>query len=185
MIRAKIDDYTKETSTSNSVFFISSLYKNEEHGPSTNLFRASFIRTCIAAKINFKGGLFSKTTNPNYATYKDVVTDVYYKADEYLNNTKESICVFNTPAAHGCHGWKLGEFMAMGKAIISMPFLNQMPFDLEHGKNIHFVFNVTDLELATRKIIDDSNYRRSLEYNLNEYYKQFLTPVKVIERLLL
>ena len=47
--------------------------------------------------------------------------------------------MLNTPGVSGCLGWKLGEYLALGKAIISTPIQRQLLADLEHGTHIHVV----------------------------------------------
>ena len=42
--------------------------------------------------------------------------------NEWISKTKQSAIVFNTPAFWSCHGWKLGEYLAMGKCIISVRY---------------------------------------------------------------
>jgi len=49
---------------------------------------------------------------------------------------KKSIVVFNTPAYGGYHGWKSGEYLAMVKAIISIPLINDHAVPFKPGKNI-------------------------------------------------
>ena len=46
---------------------------------------------------------------------------------------------FNNPAVHGCLGWKLGELLAMGKAIVSLPIERTLPSPLERGVHMHVV----------------------------------------------
>ncbi len=58
---------------------------------------------------------------------------------EYMTKLKSSLVIFNTPAVFGCHGWKLAEFRALGKAIISTPLTRELPSPLEHGTHVHFV----------------------------------------------
>ena len=47
--------------------------------------------------------------------------------------------VFNTPAVHFCHGWKLGEYFCLGKIILSTNFQNYIPNGIQDRKNILFV----------------------------------------------
>ena len=92
-----------------------------------------------------------------------------YPISEYIKKTKLSTIVFNTPSVHNCHGWKLGEYLAMGKAIISTPLSNNLPEDLVHGKNIHFVSNMSELKIAINFLLDNSSYRMILEQGAKEY----------------
>jgi len=102
----------------------------------------------------------------------------------YLQKTKRSAFVFNTPSVHGCHGWKLGEYLAMGKAILSTPLSNQLPEDLTHGLDVHLVSDMADLGSAVDLLLSDVSYRRRLECGASEYYLKHCAPARVIEHVL-
>ena len=88
--------------------------------------------------------------------------------------------VFNTPAVHNCHGWKLGEYLAMGKAIISTPLSNELPAQMEHGKNIYLISESEDFKSALLKLLSDSEYRNTLEEGAKAYYLKYASPEAVI-----
>ena len=104
--------------------------------------------------------------------------------EEYIKKTKLSAIVFNTPSVHNNHGWKLGEYLAMGKAIISTPLSNNLPEELVHGKNIHFISNVNDMKVEIDFMLENNNYRTTLENGAKEYYSKFVNPQKLIEKIL-
>jgi glycosyltransferase involved in cell wall biosynthesis len=164
------------------IFFISTLYK-ESQNLVTNEFRAAFIRACKNSGIQFDGGLLAAQQNNEFTVFNDVITFKYVKSDQYLRKTQKSAVVFNTPSIWGCLGWKLGEFFAMGKAIISTPLGNEMPVELIHGEQIHFVESETEIENAVQRIITDHNYRRKLEKGAREYFDKYLAPEIVVKRL--
>jgi len=95
--------------------------------------------------------------------------------------TKKSILVFNTPSVHNCHGWRISENLALGKAIISTKFSNELPVSLEHGKNIHFISNNKDFKLDFDKIINSREYRLKLENEAKKYFIEYVSPEKVIK----
>ena len=126
---------------------------------------------------------------PDYPFYEEVYKDFIYdkrlSMDDYIKKTKESILVFNTPSVCGCHGWKLGEYLCMGKAIISSPLLREMPGEgLTHGKNIHIVNSPEEIYDAVVKINSDAQYRKRLEDGARRYYEKWIAPEIVIQRLL-
>ncbi|HEY5590909.1 MAG TPA: hypothetical protein VIK55_07805 [Paludibacter sp.] len=184
MKRNILSTYNKSHSDQKYVFFVSSLWPNDNTYQNTNQLRAMFIRSCKSLSLNFIGGFYAKKTNPQYEIYKDLMITDYVDPDQYLSNIKKSAFVFNTPAVHYCHGWKLGEFFALGKAIISTPLSNEMPSKVEHGKNIHFVNNEEELRQAILKITNDDKYRLVLEQGALSYYNKYLKPSALIERLL-
>jgi hypothetical protein len=109
-----------------------------------------------------------------------LVFDKRYSINDYLRKTKKSEVVFNTPAVHDCHGWKLGEYLAMGKAIISTELSNKLPKELINGENFHLIKTEKELEQALKFINENNKYRETLEKGSKNYYKKNVTPVKVI-----
>mgnify|MGYP000108403783 FL=1 len=106
------------------------------------------------------------------------------KPDEYIQKTKKSFCVFNTPAVRECHGWKLPEFLAMGKAIISTPLLNDLSIALEHGKELLIVNNQKELEDAINLLLTDTETRLNMEKASRLYWNNIANPEAVIKSIL-
>jgi hypothetical protein len=167
------------------IFFISTLWQHDNCVTGTNVLRKKFIDLCkMNEKIEFEGGFYSNASHPQYNEYKDIIFLDRYSIDEYIKKTKLSSFVFNTPAVFNCHGWKLGEYLAMGKAIISTPISNEMPEELIHGKNIHIVNNNDELEEAINLLVNDEEYRKNLEMGTNSYYEKYASPKNVIKYIL-
>ena len=104
---------------------------------------------------------------------------------EYLTHTKRSSCAFNCPAVHACLGWKLGEYLALGKAIISTPLGRELPAPLVHGEHLHFVRDDVDSMRDAIALVDsDQAYRKQLEYGARAWYEQHMSPLLVVARLL-
>jgi glycosyltransferase involved in cell wall biosynthesis len=83
------------------------------------------------------------------------------------------------------HTFKLAEFLALGKAIISTPISRELPEPLCHGEHVHYVDGSVDaLREAITKIAGDREYRTHLEQNAHDYYIRHLRPKIVVERLL-
>ena len=125
----------------------------------------------------------------NYAKYKtkykDFLIEKRISPDEYIKKTKRSLCVFNAPSVGLCHGWKLAEYLCMGKAIISMPLTREMPGEgLVHGKNVHFVTSTEEIYDAVIRIKNDTTYRVKLEKGARDYYEKWLAPEMVVKRLI-
>ncbi|MBW4715365.1 glycosyltransferase [Prevotella denticola] len=179
----------------NYIFHASTLWYNKFAATDTNMYRGEFLKACKKAGINIEGGLFYVNGEsvlkemPDYPKYKEEYKDFIYEnrlsMDDYIRKTKESVVVFNTPSVCECHGWKLGEYLCMGKAIISSPLLREMPGEgLIHGKNIHIVNSPEDIYDAVVRINSDEHYRKQLEEGARKYYDQWIAPEVVIQRLL-
>ncbi len=163
------------------VFMIGTLWKHKNCIENTNLFRKFFLEQCRKNSTNVEGGFFATKDHPQFDEFKHLIFFRRYSPKEYIRKTKLSAFVFNTPAVHGCHGWKLGEYLAMGKAIISTPLTNQLPEEIVDGEMIHFVSNLDQLKSAINLLFSGSEYRKSLEVGAREYYLKYATPEAVIK----
>jgi len=167
------------------IFSISTLWKVDNCITGTNLWRKKFIELCKNNnEIDFEGGFYSNTFHPQYEDFKDIIFTDRYPINEYIKKTKLSSFVFNTPAVLNCHGWKLGEFLAMGKAIISTPLLNELPKNLSHGENIHYISNDSELKNAINLLLINKAYRKKLESGAKTYYDEYVSPNSVIKYIL-
>lgn len=163
------------------VFFLSTLWYSDEwnqNDKTVNLRRAHYVRVCKSIPgITFEGGLLGDAFSSNQL-FADVYTDRRETFANWLEKTKRSAFVFNTPAFWNCHGWKLGEFLALGKCIISTPLSNDLPHPLEHGVNIHFVEeNEQSIREAVEYILAHPDYRHKLERGARDYWEKWGTPL--------
>lgn len=174
-------------SKDNYIFFLSTLWysdkwnKNDE---GVNLRRTHFIRACKSIlACQFEGGLHGDASSSN-DKFADVYTAQRVAFPEWIEKTKRSALVFNTPAFWDCHGWKLGEYLALGKCIVSTKLSNDLPYPLEHGKNIHFVEDTEDsMREAIAYILAHPDYRHKLEQGAREYWEKYGTPEKSLKLL--
>ena len=168
------------------VFFCSTLwydnfYNKNDNG--VNLRRALFMRACKEIPwLCFEGG-FVGDMSTSQVKYADLMTQ-RVTLMEWIEKTKQSAFVFNTPAFWDCHGWKLGEYLALGKCIISTPLSNDLPAPLKHGIHIHYVEPTKEsIHEAISFILSHKDYRLSLERNALAYWKQYGTPVQSLHLL--
>lgn len=183
--RLPLSHFVPGTVKDNFVFFSSTIWREEE-APGTNQHRALFMQVCKSIEgVTFEGG-FSPPQFPGYAeSYRTHIAAKRYPFPEWLDKIKSSAVVFNTPAVWLSHTFKLAEFLALGKAIISTAISRELPAPLVHGQHVHYVDgSVESLRDAVTSIIKDRNYRMHLERNALQYYVSYLQPTKVIERLL-
>lgn len=194
--RSNIEDYLDQgkipsnlphnEGTKQYVFSISTLWEHKNCIDGTNLLRKKFIELCkTEQKIEFEGGFYANSSqHPQYLEFKEIIFPNRYSIKDYIKKLKLSSFVFNTPAVHNCHGWKLGEFLTMGKAIISTPLSNELPEKLVHGENIHFVTNDSELAESILLLTSDNAYRNKLENGAKVYYSKYVEPKSVIKLIL-
>ena len=172
----------------NYVFFLSTLWYSDEwnrNDEGVNARRADFIRVCKQLDdVVFEGGLVSQGKDrSSEALFSDCLS-AGLSMQEWMKKTKRSALVFNTPAFWDCHGWKLGEYLAMGKCIVSTKLSNDLPAPLEHGKHIHFVDNnIESMREAVEFIVSHPDYRKRLEEGARTYWKQYGSPVASLKLL--
>jgi len=180
--RLPLAAFEPSTPQEDYVFFASRLWQRE---PTTNRLRANFVRACHSATgLRFEGGFVPRTGSPLVGFEKEMI-EKKFSFEGYLTKTQRSLVVFNTPAVASCHGWKLAEFLALGKAILSTPLSRALPAPLEHGKQIHFVDgSQRGIEEALEGLRADTEYRRRLEHGAREYFSRYLSPERVVRRIL-
>jgi glycosyltransferase involved in cell wall biosynthesis len=182
--RPRLNQYAEGPERDKYIYFDSMLWKHENCKYETNTWRAAFMRACKSSQAAFSGGFFGFENHPDKELYRDLLMTKYLTTDRWLEEVRKSVLVFNTPSVFGGHGWKLCEFMAMGKAIISSPLNNDLPKALEHGKHIHFVEKKEELEEAVNLLLTDKEYRKQLSRGAREYYLQYQEPKQMIRRLI-
>ena len=164
----------------NYVFFVSTLWRHKNCIEHTNPLRALFMRTCKKLGIDFEGGFYISQSGNSAATngYEDLLLSQRVELKDYIIKTRQSMFVYNVPSCLNCHGWKLGEFLAMGKAIISAPLYNELP---GNGKLLMVsVDSEKELEDAIVLLAKNIEKRRTLEVNASAYYKKYVSPEAII-----
>ena len=115
--RLPLSAYENSTSSEDDyIFFLSTLwYSNGENknDETVNLRRAHFIRACKSIQAcRFEGGLLADKSSSK-EKFADVLAEHGEPFTPWIEKTKRSALVFNTPAFWDCHGWKIGEYLAL------------------------------------------------------------------------
>jgi len=168
------------------LFFVASLWRE---APTTSELRRRFVAACRRVPgTEFEGGFAPflrhgfELASPEFA---DMRTTRRYPILEFIAKLQRSAASFVVPGVHDCLTWRLGQSLALGKAIIATPPVRAMPAPLEHGRNVHFVDgSEAAIQDALQKICADATYRGSLEREARAYYDAYLAPKAVVGRLL-
>lgn len=186
--RAMLSIYENHISSEdNYIFFLSTLWYNNEwnkNDETVNRRRSNFIKACKSIEdITYEGGLLGDSSSSN-EKFADVLASHGEPFDQWLAKTKRSALVFNTPAFWNCHGWKLGEYLALGKCIVSTKLSNDLPYPLEHGVNIHYVEDSEEsMRDAIEYILAHPAYRHKLEKGARSYWGKYGTPEESLKLL--
>ena len=106
------------------------------------------------------------------------------KKKAYINMLKEfPICIASTGLFNSI-GWKLAEYIAFSKAIVSEPLYFEVPGDLGKDNN-YLEFTTADQCVEkTLLLLNDQQKRTEIMGNNNRYYNEYLSPDKLIWRTL-
>lgn len=156
-------------------------YSNENISGINNL---SMIRRKQDSTIKFFNWMdsFLKATKQKYP-FGRIYRNIIFSKFLYIRQLNNPEYVFNTPAVHFCHGWKLGEYFCLGKIILSTNFQNNIPNGIQDRKNILFV-DPKNIEEIINTITNDISFQNELQQNALSYWKNSACPQKVIEHLI-
>ena len=170
----------------NCIFSLNTLWYNtgnENNDAGVNYRRTLFIDACRSFEnITFEGGLVpTKRSSKQSGKFAKYLTKGVNNK-EYLDKVKASVCVFNTPAFWNCHGWKLGEYMALGKCIVTTPISNELPPPFTH---LFCVVESTkdSMQKQIAYIITHPEFRKRMENELRQYWERNGTPIASLKRL--
>jgi len=169
---------------SKTIFMVSHYWNGEEDA---NQYRINFIRACKRLQkerlIDFIGGMVPSECDTKCPD--DVIIKREIPMNEYIGLMKKSLLVFNTPAVHKCHGWKLPEYLSQGKIILSTHFVNELPVNLEHGKNIYYTeSNENSIYDSVKHIVLNIELQKKLEIGSLEYWNTNANPGANLRKLI-
>lgn len=175
-------EYRPATSNPNYLFFSSSIWKDEGD---TNRVRASFIEASRSVSGIAAESGFTPRRSGAVPGYEPLTLPRRLSHDEFIERTRRSVVAFNNPAVFGAFSWRLGESLALGKAIVSTPVVRMLPAPLVHGEHVHFVEpTVASMRSAIEVISRDHEYRGHLERNARRYYDDHVSPEATVRRVL-
>lgn len=147
-----------------------------EERASINEHRARCIRILKSSLgRRFTGGL----ANSEFARkrYPDLIVpgSVTAQASYIETMCSHPICVATT-GVHGSTGWKLAEYVAFSKAIVSEKLVYEVPGDFGPDRNYVEFASPDDCAAAATKLIEDRDLRERLMLNNAAYYRDYLRP---------
>ena len=96
---------------------------------------------------------------------------------------RHPICVATT-GLHGSVGWKMGEYVAFSRAIVSGKLNYRPPGEFKPGRN-YLEFDTPERCVeAARRVFADAELRRRMMRSNREYYLAHLRPEALVKRTL-
>jgi len=93
------------------------------------------------------------------------------------------ICIATT-GLHGSIGWKMGEYVAFSKAIVSEPLQFEVPGDFKPGENYLEFDEPEQCVNAVHELLSDAALRDEMMRRNHAYYNCYLRPDAMIRRTL-
>lgn len=181
--RLTFDDYaTPLRSVTDYVHFVSTLWKDDKRANDDRVHFMDAVKR--VGGLSFDGG-FAPRADGQHFGYDAYIGPPFESLETYREKIGRSFVVFNTPAVKQCHGWKLPEFMAWGKAIISIPPVRMFPAPLVDGE--HWLLtdgSVEDIEAKIKRLQDDPGLHARLEKNIRAYFDEYISPDAVMRRII-
>ena len=172
------------------LFYLGSLWEYASCLEVANPLRAAWMRTARqSAGVVFEGGFLPYPSSPEgppvglqVQEFADLIWDRRMPIEDWITKTQMSFAVFNTPAVEDCLGWKLGQFLALGKAIVTLPLTREMPEPLVHGRHVHEIESVEDIPAAIEVLRSRPEYRQQLQTEARSYWDEHLGPINTVRR---
>lgn len=162
----------------NYVFFSSNIWKKELE---TNQIRAEFIRFCKSeSRVKFEGGFIARSDGNNF-DFENEINKVKYKPKVFSKLSAQSKVVLNNPAVCDAVSWRLAEYLNLSLFVLSLPFKIELPIELEHGVNCHFINETSEFKLVFDKIFENSQYHKMVSLAGKHYFDNYCTPESQIK----
>ena len=102
----------------------------------------------------------------------------------YLHRMQHTeICVAST-GLHGSTGWKLAEYVAAGRAIVTEPLRYTLPGGFEEGKNYKTYTSPAQCEEQLRQLLADPAAVLAMAQHNADYYQMWLRPEQQVRQAL-
>jgi hypothetical protein len=119
----------------------------------------------------FAGNAFARKRYPDLIASDSVTTQASYIA----LMRSHPICVATT-GLHGSIGWKLAEYVAFSKAILTEKLLYNVPGDFGPNRNYLEFATPEGCATAAVNLVEDKDLRERLMVNNASYYRAFVRP---------
>lgn len=149
-----------------------------------NQMRIQIIRALKEMKtIEFLGGL-SDTPLSREQAPELILPEQMTNRRSYLHLLHRADICIATMGLHESIGWKLGEYVAASKAIVSEPLHYQVPGDFYEGKNYVSFVDAAECVDRVRSIADSPQTLYKMKLANREYYCKYVKPDQLIKNTL-
>ena len=131
----------------------------------------------------FLGGLIP--TGYAINKYPDCVSNLKTSKRGFLALVRECMIAVTTSGLHGSTGWKLPEYIAASRCIVTEQILYELPVELEKNRNILIFKTPEQCVQACDKLLSDRVLSERMRVKNYQYYKDNVHPGALIENCLI
>ncbi len=179
---SKLQDWSfinSSTRHTNRILFCTRLWnRNETHSP-VDFLNDKRIQVILSLRKAFPNNIIAgvKDSSLSRKLCKDLILpSKITRRNCYLNLVSDSSVCIATTGLHRSIGWKFGEYVASGKAIVTEPLSYLIPGDFHDGKNYLSFASTDDLIDRCDYLLSNPEKRREMEMNNIDYYIHNLRP---------
>ncbi|MGP1831942.1 glycosyltransferase [Shewanella frigidimarina] len=158
---------------------------NVEHRVQLIYQRAELVRKLRKAfPNNYLGGVKDNAVARKYAPDCILQDSEFFNKKNYLTNLKKCSIGISTPGLFNSVGGKFGEYLALGKAVVTYPLDYYQGESLSSPNNYLLASSVEHVIEKCDLLLNDSQLVSSMSENNINYYQKCLRPDIKIESLL-
>jgi len=152
---------------------------------SINRVRIECLEACRAAFAgHFIGGLSATPYAEQIAPHL-IATAGTTDKQSYIQLVKASQICIATTGLHLSTGWRLGEYVAASRAIVSEKIHDELPGDFRAQRNYLEFSTAEELVGAVRRLLSDRSLMSSIMWNNYCYYQTHVRPDSLVLNTLL
>lgn len=174
------------------VIFFTRLWKPEAHlSKEVNAQREkiSILRIELLRKLKeeldskFVGGLYPGSYEREMAPDL-LIPKGMTRREKYLQLMHSCSIAIGSTGLHDSIGWKTGEYVAAGKAIVNERFCYEVPGEFAEGQNYLAFSSVEECLQRVKYLLAHPEETARMQCRNKQYYDMYLAPNKLIERTL-
>ena len=98
----------------------------------------------------------------------------------YLRQLDRSLIAVTSEGLHRSNGWKLPEYIAAAKCIVTEPLAYELPEPLVRGKNLLSFHTPAECVTACETLLDHPDLAQEMRHENERYYRAFLRPDRLV-----
>jgi hypothetical protein len=130
----------------------------------------------------FRGGLVP--TDLARSLYPDALSAEPSRRDAYVAFAKRALVGIYTRGLHHSLAFKLGEYLASSKCMVSEPLRNELPAPLRQGEHLLEYQSIEECVSACDRLLSDPTLASEMRWNNWRYYRRQTRPAERLRAVL-